>query len=119
MDANMQNILDHYHEPENAGVLLNATSCIELKNISCGDEITVYVQLVDGVLQDVSFQGKGCAISQAAMSMLSEEVKGMPKDQILALDKDFVLELLGIEVGPVRLKCALLGMQALKQALEA
>jgi len=53
------------------------------------------------------------------MSMLSEEVKGMPKDQILALDKDFVLELLGIEVGPVRLKCALLGMQALKQALEA
>lgn len=113
----MQNILEHYKNPENFGVLENYTHKKHSLNVSCGDEVTVYMLVLEDTIKDLKFEARGCAISVAALSMLSEELIGMSVSQAMGLDKDFVLDLLGIDVGVVRLKCALIGMQALQQVL--
>lgn len=114
----MQNILDHFHNPENNGVLEDPDLVYEEYNSLCGDKIKVFLKLNSlDVVEKAQFIGEGCAISQASISMLTTEIVGKSKKDILALDKDFVIELLGIELSPTRLKCALLGLEALKKAV--
>lgn len=113
-DMYRQQILDHYRNPRNYGEIEDATFSHIGVNTSCGDEIEMFVTVEDGVIQAVSFQGEGCAISQAAASMLSEEVKGKSLDELYELDRDDVLDLLGVEVTPMRIKCAVLAEKVLQ-----
>jgi nitrogen fixation NifU-like protein len=107
-DMYRQQILDHYRNPRNYGELEGATFSHIGENTSCGDEIEVFVALDDDRVEAVTFTGDGCAISQAAASLLSEEVTGMTLEELYELDRDDVLDLLGVEVTPMRIKCAVL-----------
>lgn len=108
-------ILDHYKNPHNFGELPDATHRYHDTNPLCGDEITMYLKIgADERVEDVKFSGKGCAISQASASILTDEVKGKTLDELKAIDRDHVLENLGITLSPARIKCALLSLKALK-----
>lgn len=113
-DFYRENILDHYRHPRHKGHLENPDIHYHDVNPFCGDEITIELNVKDGRIVGVAFDGSGCAISQASASMLTEEIVGMTLDEIRKLDKDYVTELLGIPIGPVRLKCALLPLKVLK-----
>jgi len=113
-DLYRQNILEHYQNPRNFGTLERPDISAEDSNPLCGDEIRIDLQVKDGVIEDVRFSGKGCSISRAAASMLTEEIRGKTLDEVKRIGKDDVLEMLGIELGPVRLKCALLALKTLK-----
>lgn len=115
----MQAILEHFKDPDNYGVLDGATHSCNERNASCGDVLDVYLILEEGVVQDVKFEGQGCAISQAAMSMLSEEIKGMNVEEINALNAEYITDLMGIELSPTRLKCALLSVQAVQSCVNS
>jgi nitrogen fixation NifU-like protein len=111
-------ILDHYRAPRNHGLLEPNDAVAEGQNPLCGDEITVSVRFGEGgVISDVGFEGRGCAISQAAASMLTELVKGRSAEQVAGMPKEELLDEIGIPLTPVRLKCALLGLGVLKVAL--
>ncbi len=107
-------ILDYYRNPRNFGELPNPDVRAKDSNPLCGDIIEMQLKINDGKVEDIRFQGKGCAISQASASMLTEVVKGKSLDDVKALGKPDVLELLGIDPGPTRIKCALLGLKVLK-----
>jgi nitrogen fixation NifU-like protein len=110
-------ILDHYRNPRNFGHLESPDAVAEDMNPLCGDQIRIELR-VDGAgnVQDVRFSGKGCAISQASTSMLTETVKGKSLKEIAMLPKDVVLENVGIGISPTRMKCAMLGLKVLKSA---
>jgi len=112
-------ILDHYKNPRGHGVLADADAEAEGKNPLCGDEVSIYVAFgEDGeTIDEVKFAGRGCAISQAATSMLTEMVQGRTATEVAELDKDELLEEIGIPLTPIRLKCAVLGLTTLKVAL--
>jgi nitrogen fixation NifU-like protein len=112
-------ILDHYKNPRGHGVLEDADATAEGQNPLCGDEVTISVKFAeDGeTIADVGFEGRGCAISQAATSMLTEMVKGRKAADVAVLPKDDLLEEIGIPLTPIRLKCAILGLGVLKVAL--
>jgi nitrogen fixation protein NifU and related proteins len=112
-------ILDHYKNPRGHGVIEGADAEAEGKNPLCGDEVSIYVAFdEDGeTIDEVKFSGRGCAISQAATSMLMEMVQGKTATSVATLDKDDLLAEIGIELTPVRLKCAMLGLTTLKIAL--
>ncbi len=112
-------ILDHYRNPRGHGELDRPDAEAEGQNPLCGDEVTIYVRLApDGeTIDEVKFSGRGCAISQAATSMLTELVTGRTATEVATLPKDELLEEIGIPLTPVRLKCALLGLSTLKLAL--
>ena len=112
-------ILDHYKNPRGHGVIEDADAEAEGQNPLCGDEVSIYVAFgEDGeTIDDVKFSGRGCAISQAATSMLMEMAKGRTADQVATLDKDELLAEIGVPLTPVRLKCAMLGLTTLKVAL--
>ncbi|MDX6507970.1 MAG: nitrogen fixation protein NifU [Gaiellaceae bacterium] len=112
-------ILDHYKNPRGHGELEGADAEAEGKNPLCGDEVSIYVAFgEDGdTIDKVMFSGRGCAISQAATSMLTEMVKGRSATDVATLENDELLEEIGIPLTPVRLKCALLGLTTLKVAL--
>lgn len=107
-------ILDHYQHPHNHGEIQNADITYEDSNPLCGDKIRIDIKLKDNVVQDVKFNGKGCAVSQASASMLTDELIGKSLDDIKKLDKQFILDLLGIPLGPTRIKCALLPLKVIK-----
>ncbi len=117
MDLYAEEILDHYKHPRHFGHLDHPTVTFHDRNPLCGDEITLELQIVDDKVADVAFTGHGCAISRAAASMMSEEIIGKSLDELKRWNKDNILDLLGIEVGPVRIKCALLPLKALKAAV--
>jgi len=112
-------ILDHYKNPRGHGVIEDADAEAEGQNPLCGDEVSVYVAFgEDGeTIDDVKFSGRGCAISQAATSMLMEMTKGRTAQQVAELDKEELLAEIGVPLTPVRLKCAMLGLTTLKVAL--
>jgi len=112
-------ILDHYKNPRGHGVIDDADAQAEGLNPLCGDEVAIYVAFgEDGeTIDEVKFSGRGCAISQAATSMLMEMVEGRTASEIGELSKDELLEEIGIPLTPIRLKCALLGLGVLKVAL--
>lgn len=107
-------ILEHYRHPRNYGRLEDPDITYHDSNPSCGDEITLDLKIKDGRVVDARFVGHGCAISRASASMMTEEIKGRTLEELRHWTKDDILDLLGIELGPVRLKCALLPLKALK-----
>jgi nitrogen fixation NifU-like protein len=109
-------ILDHYRNPRNFGHLEHADVVAEDLNPLCGDRIRVELKLDDGKVDDVRFTGKGCAISQASMSMLTESLRGQRLEDIARIPKEKVLENVGIGISPARMKCAMLGLKVLKTA---
>ena len=109
-------ILDHYRHPRNFGHLERVDAHAEDLNPLCGDQIRMELELDDGTVKDVRFSGKGCAISQASASMLTERIKGMKLADVAKLSKDVVLEDVGIGISPTRMKCAMLGLRVLKSA---
>ena len=110
-------ILEHYRRPHNFGVLDEPTAKYEGANPLCGDRITMFLGIRDGVVAEVAFTGRGCAISQASASLLTDEVKGKSIEEVAKLTPDDLLDLLGIEISPARLKCALLSLDTLERAL--
>jgi len=113
-DFYRENILDHYKYPRYKGHLENPDITFRDVNPTCGDDITFELKIEDDRVTDVAFSGHGCAISMASASMLAEELLGKSLDEVKAMDKQFVLDLLGIPIGPVRLKCALLPLKVVK-----
>lgn len=127
-----QVIMDHYQHPRNKGELSDEALTVDLRNPSCGDEITLQIMVDDGVVQDVRFKGEGCSISMASASMMSEAIKGKPMDEALKMATSFrtmmkgedvdldelgELEALqGVSKFPARIKCATLAWQALERA---
>ena len=116
-DFYRENILDHYKNPRNHGHIDHPSAVAEGVNPLCGDELSVELKVVDGIVTDVRYNGRGCAISQASASMLSDVVMGKPLDQLAGISKEDVLEELGIPLSPIRLKCAMLSVGVLKVAL--
>jgi nitrogen fixation NifU-like protein len=112
-------ILDHYKNPRQHGHLEHADVAAEGMNPLCGDEVSVEVAFGDDddTIEDVRFEGRGCAISQASTSMLMEMVKGRKASEVAAMPKEELLDEVGIPLTPVRLKCAILGLGVLKLAL--
>jgi nitrogen fixation protein NifU and related proteins len=110
-------ILEHYKRPHNFGKVENPDLEFEDTNPFCGDEQHVTIKLdEDDKVVEIAFDGKGCAISTAATSLLTDELVGMSREELLRLPKDFVLELLGIEISATRMKCAMLGLKVVKSA---
>ena len=108
-------ILDHYRNPRNKGKLPDADVSIHDSNPLCGDEIDIHLKVDGDKIRDVKFEGRGCAISQASASMLTEMVMGKPLTSIKDLSKDDILENIGLtSLGPARIKCALLSLKVLK-----
>ncbi len=107
-------ILDHYQHPHNHGEIPGADISYEDSNPLCGDKIRIDLKLKDNVVTDVKFNGKGCAISQASASMLTDELIGKSLDEVKKMDKQFILDMLGIPLGPTRIKCALLPLKVIK-----
>lgn len=123
-------LLDHYKNPRNFGNLKNANKKTNISNPVCGDKIKMMIRLKKGKIADIKFSGQGCVVSTASASLLTEYVKNKPlatfckkvvRDKkasyVVTLDKEFILKLLNIHIGPVRLKCALLPLEALKRLL--
>ncbi|MGZ3586188.1 MAG: Fe-S cluster assembly sulfur transfer protein SufU [Candidatus Limnocylindrales bacterium] len=117
-DLYRDEILDHYRHPHNFGTLEAPDAVQEGSNPLCGDRITLMLGISDeGIVDEVAFTGRGCAISQASASMLTDEIKGKPLAAIVKLGSRDVLDTLGIPISPARLKCALLSLDTLRRAL--
>jgi nitrogen fixation NifU-like protein len=112
-------ILDHYKNPRGHGALEEADAHAEGQNPLCGDEVSISVRFGDDgdTIEDIGFEGRGCAISQAATSMLTEMVQGRKASEVATLPKEELLDEIGIPLTPVRMKCAILGLGVLKVAL--
>ena len=116
-DLYTENIMDHFRRPRNKQKIKNPIVEHEETNLSCGDEISVQLEIEDGVIKKIGWGGTGCAISQAGTSILSEEIEGKKTDEVMSLGKEDVYKLLGVPVGPRRIKCALLCLHTIKNAL--
>src|SRR5262245_8266 len=110
-------ILEHYRRPHNFGPLEGATASHEGANPLCGDRITLQLRVLGGTVDGVGFTGRGCAISQASASLLTDEIKGKPLDHAADMGPQDVLDLLGIEISPARMTCAMLSLDTLQKPL--
>jgi len=110
-------ILEHYRNPVNSGILTDIDAVARDYNPSCGDVVEIQIKFSDGIMKDVKFQGQGCAISLASTDILIDLVKGKKVEDIKNLKIEDFLKKLGIELSPLRLKCALLGLKTLKTAV--
>ena len=113
----MDVLLDHYRHPHNRGALPDADIRHAEGNPSCGDQLEIAIRVRDGKIEEIRFDGKGCIISQAAASILTDMVKGEPLEAVKSLTKEEMLENLLIPIGPMRLKCALLALKVLKSGV--
>ncbi|HWV36613.1 MAG TPA: SUF system NifU family Fe-S cluster assembly protein [Thermomicrobiales bacterium] len=107
-------ILEHYQHPKNRGTLEPNDFSYEDTNPLCGDEVRIDVRVNGDRISDIKFSGRGCAVSQASASILTEMVEGKTLDEVKAIGKDELLDEIGIPVSPARIKCALLGLKVLK-----
>jgi nitrogen fixation protein NifU and related proteins len=112
-----EELVEHYKRPRNRKSISDATFISEYQNHSCGDKLVMEGIIKDDILTDIGFAGAGCVISQAAASMLTEHCIGKSVQEVLGLKKDDILKLIGVQLGPTRLKCALLGLEVLQQGL--
>jgi len=117
MDMYRQQIMDHFKSPRNFGKLPDANINFTDHNPFCGDEITIHAKIKEEQIEEVKFEGKGCAISQASASMLTEIAKGKTFEEVRSIKSEQIKELLGVDLGPVRIKCALLGLKALQKGI--
>lgn len=118
MNIYARNILDHYKNPRNFGVLKNADSSFKSLNSTCGDQIEVFLKMDGEIIKKINFDGHGCAISIASASILSEALLEKKASEVLLLDLSDVQSLLGIEISVRRHKCALIGLKAIHGALK-
>lgn len=114
-----EHILDHYHEPRFHGRLEAPTVSYEDSNPLCGDVLRIDLKIEDGKVVDARFAGSGCAVSQAAASMLLEAIVGMPVEEVRAFSRDELFDLIGVTLSPARMKCALLSLGVLKAGLHS
>lgn len=114
MNIYQEELLDHYENPSNYGTLPNPDISHEEDNPLCGDRIRIDLIVEDDIITEVRFCGHGCTISQAAASMLTEEIEGKSLTEVKKLSRDDILDMIGIPLGPVRVKCALLALKVLK-----
>lgn len=112
-----EEIMDHYNNPRNFGKMKDADVNYSDYNPVCGDEIEMQLKMENGTVKEAMFNGRGCAISQAAASMLTEEVKEKSMQELKQIKNEEVLQMLKINPGPVRIKCALLALKALQKGL--
>jgi nitrogen fixation NifU-like protein len=118
-DLYRDEILEHYRAPHNFGTLDAPDATYEGNNPLCGDRITMMLTLdAEGKVSDVAFSGRGCAISQASASLLTDEIRGRTVEEVEIMKNQDILDLLGIEISPARLKCALLSLDTLQHALQ-
>lgn len=120
MDIYREQILDHYKHPRNFGHLEKPDVTLEEHNVSCGDRITIELKVKNEklkVVEDIRFSGEGCAISQASASMLTEKVMGMRVVDAQKLATKDITDMLGTELTPARVKCAVLSLEVLHNAL--
>ena len=110
-------LMDHFQNPRNKGRLENPDFAIAQYNPSCGDKIAVEGVVQDGILTQLAFEGSGCVVSQATASLLSEFCIGKPIDEILGLEKEDLTKIIGMQLGPTRMKCALLSLMAIKDGI--
>jgi len=118
MDLYAENILDHFKNPHHCGVLDDPSASAKEVNPLCGDKYEVQLKLKNDVIVDAAFSGEGCAISKAAISMLMDEVIGKPIEEVEKIDKERIYELLGVDISAARVKCALIGLNTLKKAIQ-
>lgn len=111
-------ILDHYKKPRNEGKIDESGVKQEGKNPSCGDETDIYVKVENGKIKEIKHQTDGCAISTASTSILSENLIGMEVEKVMELDSDWIQETLDIELSPMRIKCAMLPIKTIQEALK-
>ncbi len=116
-DLYRQYILDHFREPRNYGVLEHADIHAADSNPLCGDRIAIDLVIQDGRVSEVRFNGRGCAISQASASMLTEMIEGASLEELRTLTPDDIFTMLGVEIGPARQRCALLSLRVLHQGI--
>ena len=112
-----ENILENYRSPKNFGKLKTLTNKAQAINKICGDEINMELEIKNNKLTDIKFNGQGCAITMASASLLTEKIKNMPIEKIKSLKREDALELLQIPISPIRIKCALLPLEAVQKAL--
>lgn len=117
-DLYREQILDHYRNPHNHGTLDPNDATYEDTNPLCGDKVRIDLRIENDVVTDIAFSGRGCAISQASTSILTDLVKGEPLEEIMSFDKEGLLDELGIPISPARIKCALLGLHVLKVGID-
>ena len=112
-----EEIMDHYKRPRNTGKLEEGVEA-EGENASCGDKVHVFVEVENGEISEFKHETEGCAICTAATSILSEQVMGMSTEKVAKLDRDWIIDELGVDVSPMRVKCAVLGLKTLQDALD-
>jgi nitrogen fixation protein NifU and related proteins len=117
MNIYAEEIISQYEHPHNKGKIEKPTTSFHEYNPTCGDDITVYANIRDGKVNDIKFDGNGCAISIASASMLTDEIKGKSVQEVEKLGVKDLIDLIGIDPGPARLKCATLSLKAVKKAL--
>ncbi len=112
-----ENILDHSRHPRNKGEIDDPTATYQDTNPLCGDEVRMDVRIEGDAVAEIKFSGRGCAISQASASMLTEMVAGQSLEQVKAISREDILDELGVPISPARMKCAMLGLKVLKSAI--
>ena len=112
-----EELQDHFKFPRNKGTLVHPDISVGDSNPSCGDRVHFYVNILDGKISELKFEGEGCVISQAAASMLSEHCKHMKLDLVLSMTKEDIISILNLSLGPTRLRCALLCLEVLQRGV--
>lgn len=112
-----EQLMELYRNPSNCGTLEKSSGAFEGANPLCGDRVSFQILMDGNILKDIAFSGSGCAISIASTSLITDKVKGMKREEILALTSEEVIDLLGVELGPSRVKCALLSLKSIQEYL--